>query len=102
MLKPLFNNVMIELIDDFAGIQRADGNEQLQKGVLVEFQLISDHLTASTGHEIQGIEVYTEELRKMIGKVVYYQEYADSGSVIEYDGKKYAMVPFYRLIGFEE
>lgn len=98
MLKPLFNNCLIELIDDAPDVYHGGASENLQKGILRDYQLISDHLTASTGYKIVGLVDYSALLDKYKDKIVYYQQYADSGAVIEKDGKKYALVPFYRLI----
>lgn len=100
MIKPLFNNVLIEVIDEYDGIIRDNENENVQKGVLRAFGLMTDHLTASTGYKISDITEYAEELDKRIDKVVYWQEYADAGSKFDIDGKKYVLVPFYRLIGY--
>lgn len=102
MLTPLFNKCKIEIIDEYAGIQRADGGDNLQKGTLIGFALMVDHLTASTGYRTDGLEGYAEVLDGMVGKTVYWEQYADSGAVIEEDGKRYAFVPFYRLIAVEE
>lgn len=104
MIKPLFNMCKIEIIDDYAGVLRDNKDEQVQKGVLIDFHLSSEHITASTGHSMA--EEFMGDLNSMlkgyVGKTVNYAQYADSGQVIEEDGKKYAYVPFYRLIGVEE
>lgn len=101
MIKPLFNQCLIELVDDYAGVVRSTADERVQKGYLRDYQIIEQHLTTSTGHKIDKLEVYYQELKALVGQLVYYQEYADSGAVFEQDGKKWALVPWYRLIGFE-
>lgn len=101
MIKPLFNQCKIEIIDDYAGVIRNDTDEQVQKGKLESFELYPYHLTASTGWDIELAEI-EQVLLGLLGKVVHYSEYADSGQVIEENGKKYAFVPFYRIIGVEE
>ena len=101
MLIPLFNKCLIKIIDDYENIVRPDTEEHLQKGTLMDFHLVEDHLTASTGYKIQNLEVYERILKDRIGKVVYYEKYADSGSVIEQEDGKYALVPFYRVITVE-
>lgn len=104
MLKPLNNHCKIEIMDDYAGIVRDKADEQTHKGVLRDFALSSQHLTTSTGHaiDLSFIDVMEGELNSWLGKVVYYGEYADTGQVIKEDGKQYAIVPWYRLIGVEE
>lgn len=102
MIRPLNNNCLIEVIDDYAGVIRNTENENVQKGVLRDFCLTSYHLTASTGFKMDDIESVDKFYAKRIDKTVYWQEYADAGSKFDVEGKKYVLVPFYRLIGFEE
>lgn len=100
-IRPLFNQCLIELVDDYAGVVRSTAAERVQKGYLRSFDLIFDHLTTSTGYGFAKSD-YEPRLEALVGQLVYYQEYADSGAVFEQDGKKWALVPWYRLIGFEE
>lgn len=104
MIKPLNNNCLIEVIDDYAGVIRNTDNENVQKGVLRDYAFTPFHLTASTGFDLQQYAKADVQdfYRNNKGKTVYWQEYADAGSKFEVDGKKYVLVPFYRLIGFEE
>jgi hypothetical protein len=102
MIAPLNNNCLVEIIDDNDGLYSGTADENVQKGVLRDFYLIDDHITASAGYQICHTAKYKDKLADLIGKVVYWQEYADAGSKFEIDGKQYALVPFYRLIGFEE
>lgn len=91
-------------MDDYAGIVRNTTEEQTQKGILRSFNITTQHLTTSTGHDIPEnfISAIDQKLASWVGKVVYYGEYADTGQVIKEDGKEYAIVPWYRLIGVEE
>jgi hypothetical protein len=102
MIKPLFNHCLIEVIDDYEGVIRNNQDENVQKGVLRNFSVSRDHLTTSTGYEVQGLIDYAHLLKDMVGKVVYWQEYADTGSKFSIDGTLYVLVPFYRLIGFDD
>jgi co-chaperonin GroES (HSP10) len=102
MLKPLNNHCLIEVIDEYDGIIRDKQNEQVQKGVLRAAEFVADHLTASAGYEITQLVEIANHYDKLVGKTVYWQEYADAGSKFEFDGKKYCLVPFYRLVGYED
>jgi hypothetical protein len=102
VIKPLFNNCLIEVVNEYEGIVGSDKNENVQKGVLRNYTLVKDHLTASTGYSVEGYIEYAEELNKLKDKVVYWQEYADSGSKFDIAGKQYVLVPFYRLLGFDD
>jgi hypothetical protein len=102
MIQPLNNHCLVEVIDEYEGIVGSDKAANVQKGYLRDATLVSDHLTASVGYEIQGIEEYVEILEAFIDKIVYWQEYADVGSKFEIEGKQYVLIPFYRLIGVEK
>lgn len=102
MIKPIFNHVLIEIIDDFDGVIGSDKVENVQKGILRDFDIIADHLTASAGYSIRDVELYNTILRDLVNNVVYWQEYADSGSKFKIDSKEYIIIPFYRLMATEE
>lgn len=102
MIKPLNNNVLVELIDDYEGIVHNNENEQVQKGIVIEAGLYRHHLTASTGYDLGGTEDADALMQFLKGKTVYYEEYSDSGKKFEIKGKRYSLVPFYRLIGYED
>ena len=102
MLKPLFNKCLIEVLSGSENVYVGDTEQNVQKGILINFQLMGDHLTTSTGYSMGGIKQYADALNDLTGKVVYWEQYADSGSILEQEGKKYALVPFYRLIASEE
>jgi hypothetical protein len=103
MIQPFGNYAKIEIIEEYAGIVRNDASEQQHKGILREFDLWPTHLTESGGFGIphDEITVLSDDLTELIGQTVYYQEYADSGRKFEEDGKKYVMVPWYRIYGYE-
>jgi hypothetical protein len=102
MIQPLSNHCLIEVIDEYDGIVGSDKAANVQKGYLRDYGLMSDHLTASTGYKIEIIEDYATAMGKLVGKIVYWQEYADVGSKFEIEGKQYVLIPFYRLIGVEK
>lgn len=101
MIQPLNNNCLIEVIDEYDGIVGSDKANNVQKGVLRDYFIVEDHLTAATGFTIKDTEQYRQWLSKMSGKTVYWQEYADAGSKFTVDGNQFVLVPFYRLIGWE-
>ena len=101
-IQPLFNHCLVEIIDDFAGVIKADNNDGVQKGILRDAWLTSDHVTASTGYEIKDLEEHAHILEYMRGKVVFWQQYAEAGNAINHDDKKYLLIPYYRLIACEE
>ena len=104
MIKPLNNNVLVEIIDEYDGIIRDSQNEQVQKGVVVAYALSPLHMTASTGFDVRAAVSMTElakSVDELVGKTVYWEEYSDTGKKFEQDGKRYSLIPFYRLIGFE-
>jgi hypothetical protein len=102
MIKPLFNNVLIEVMDEFAGLVGGGAGQSFQKGWLRDYALVADHLTMSVGYELENYDEYESELKNLLNRVVYWQEFADSGAKFEIDGKQYVLVPFYRLLGFDD
>lgn len=102
MIKPLNNHCLVEVIKEHSAVLRAETDQQYQKGKLISYGLAPSHLTVSTGFEIEDIDEIQNELTEMVGKTVYWQQYADSGQVFPIDGKKFALIPFYRLVGVEE
>lgn len=102
MIKPLNNMCLIEVIDEFDGIIRNSADEQVQKGVLRAAEFVECHLTASTGYTIPKLQEHADAFTKLVGKVVYWEQYADTGKQFDIAGKRYTLVPFYRLIGFDD
>ena len=106
MLKPLNNNVLVEVITEYGDIIRNDENERMQRGRIIAGNVTDYHLTASSAIALSV--QFQEEIRERfnnaieMGSVVRWQEYADSGQTFEEDGKKYALIPWWRLISIEE
>lgn len=102
--KPANNNVLIEVMRDDDGVSRTDENETMKHGRLVDFRVSSYHLTASAAIELSSMfwQEKTDELEDMVDKIVRWEEYAEGGQTFEKDGKTYALIPWWRLIGFEE
>lgn len=101
MILPLNNNCLVEIIDENEGIIGSDKLQDMQKGILRSITLVPDHLTASAGYAIDNIADYNTRFEKLIGKTVYWEEYSDTGKKFEQEGKKYSLIPFYRIIGYE-
>lgn len=101
-IRPLNNQVLIELVDEYDGILRNTEDEQVQKGVVIEAGLNRHHLTASVGYDLGGTEDADAMMDFLRGKLVYWEEYSDTGKKFEFEGKRYSLVPYYRLIGYEE
>lgn len=103
--KPLNNNVLIEVIREDDGVSRTDANESMKCGRLIEYSAITAHITASAGFNIAN-SITTEELSQylanLVGKTVRWEEYAEGGQTFEEDGKTYALIPWWRLISYEE
>lgn len=104
MIQPFGNFAKIEVIEEYAGIVRNDASEQQHKGILRAATVAQDHLTESGGFTMapENTAMYADKLAQLSGKVVYYQEYADSGRKFEEAGRKFVMIPWYRIYGYEE
>lgn len=100
---PLGNNVLVEVLDDYAGVTRNNENESQKKGKVVDFNVERYHLTASAAVEFDDSFIVEksaqlDELTKS-GAVVYWEEFANEGQSFEQDGKQYAYVAWWRLLG---
>lgn len=104
MIKPFMNNCLIEIIREDDGISRADENETKNKGTLLDFSIAPFHLTASSGYQITDneFEKIGFRLTQSKGKMVRWEEFAEGGQTFEEDGKSYALIPWWRIIGIEE
>jgi len=102
--KPLNNNVLIEVLRDDDGVSRTDENESMKYGCLVSFSQSKYHLTASAATEFtdEFLLAYSVRLQNMQGKIVRWEEFAEGGQTFEEDGKTYALIPWWRLISYEE
>lgn len=102
-LTPLNNHVILEVVDEYAGIVRNQDNEQGKKGVLVDFNVSALHITASSVGVIPEAycEVLAKELAALRGQTVYYQEYSDSGKKLKVGNKEYVQVYFWQLTSIE-
>lgn len=103
MIKPMNNHCLIEVIDEYEGVV-GSGGQQMQKGVLRDVAVTGMHLTASTGlvWTPELTRTISTELKYLVGQTVYWEEYSDMGKQFDIEGKKYVLIAFYRIIGFEE
>lgn len=102
--KPLNNNVLIEVLRDDIVVARSDENESMKYGKLIEFSVSDYHMTASAGVQLSSNFINWEKtlLRSAVGKIVRWEEFAEGGQTFKEGGKTYALIPFWRLISFEE
>jgi hypothetical protein len=101
--RPLNNNVLIEVMREDDGVSRTDENESMKYGKLIDFSLSRHHLTASAALQFTDddvVEIATS-LNVIKGKIVRWEEFAEGGQTFIEDGKTYALIPFWRLIGAE-
>lgn len=106
MLKAVNDYFLIEHIEDqWAG--GVDPEEGVRKGRVVD---ISDFNTYFGSHTFYfDRTVMDEELLKkihdkyktLIGKIVYWPQLSESGTIIEYDGKKYIFMKWASVMAYE-
>lgn len=102
--KPLNNNALVEVQRDYDGVSRTDDNESMKYGMLVDFHITNMHLTASAALKFDSMD-YKQQydvLKELMGKIVRWEEFAEGGQTFEEDGKTYALIPWWRLIGYSE
>lgn len=101
--KPLNNNVLIEVMRDDDNVSRTDQSESMKFGRLIDFHVEPYHLTASAAIQFDNgyLAGQQDELRRLIGRIVRWEEFAEGGQTFEEDNKIYALIPWWRLIGVQ-
>lgn len=101
--RPLGNNCLIEVIQDYEGVSRNDESESMKYGKLVAFSTSGYHLTASSAFKFdEWTPANLGWLESLVGKIVRWEEFAEGGQTFKEDGKTYALIPWWRLIGYED
>lgn len=102
--RPLGNNVLIEVQREYDGVSRADENESLKVGRVVNYRVFGYHLTASAAIKFEDgfAKEMAMQLDELIGELVRWEEFAEGGQTFTEDGKLYALVPWWRLISFTD
>lgn len=102
--KPLNNNVLIEVQREYDGVSRADENESMSYGIVRDWSINRYHITASAAiaFENDDFDMMLGNLADLNGKVVRWEEFAEGGQTFVEDGKTYALIPWWRLIGYEQ
>jgi hypothetical protein len=101
--KPLNNNVLVEIIDPYHGVARNGTGESHKEGRIIDFAIAKYHITASAaicfGDDF--IESKSQELAgySKNGSLVLWEEFANEGQELKKNGKTYALIPWWRLIG---
>lgn len=103
MYKPLFNTVLVEIKEDkwarASGNDDNIGGEAFREGVLIEFGMLVNTSDYPLGDG--AIFELSDALETTIGKTVIWNEGHEAGTVFEEDGKKYALLYWWDLRGFE-
>lgn len=103
--KPLNNNVLIEITREYDAVVRTEEDESHSVGIVRDFSIVPYHLTASAALRFQQPDDYyaiTKDLDYLVGKTVRWEQYAEGGQTFVQDGKTYAFVPWWRLLGIME
>ena len=102
--KPFNNNVLIEVIRQDDGVSRTDENETRNRGKVLAVAVSGLHLTASAAlvfNEDMYIGI-DSKVRELVGRIVRWEEFAEGGQTFQEDGKTYALIPWWRIISYEE
>lgn len=104
MVKPTGNNVLVEVTREYASVSHSSENEDMQSGILVDWHVAQYHLTASAAIKFtpEFVDNMNIDLSSLSGKEVRWEQYAEGGQTFEEDGKTYALVPWWRLIAYED
>lgn len=102
LTKPLNNNILIEVLRTDSDVSVADDNARLQFGKIVDVSTSQHHITASSFGVFDKEFLDAVRAALTIDKVVRWEEFAEGGQTFKEDGKTYALIPWWRLISYEE
>lgn len=106
-LVPVNDNFLVEHIEDqWAG--GIDPEEGIRRGRVVD---ISDFMTYFGSHTYyfdssmmneEVLQKVHDKYKAWVGKIVYWPERSESGTIIEHEGKKYIFMKFASIMGIEK
>lgn len=102
--KPFGNMALVEITREYEGVSRAtDDSESQSVGILRDFSLGQYHVTASAAIQFdqEFLASSMATLEGLIGKTVRWEQFAEAGQTFQEDGKTYALIPWWRIIGVE-
>lgn len=104
-LKPLNNHALVEIQREYTEVVRYNKDEVLQRGTVINVNFSNYHITGMGGMRIlesdAEYKALTAELDSLVGCTVMWSEGTEAGTIFKHEGKEYALIPFWRLIGFE-
>lgn len=101
MFKPMFNKVLVEIDDkESTWGKSSDGNiggVVYREGKLLEIGILID--TQEYGILVEEMG---NELSELVGKNIMWHEGHEAGTVFEENGKKYALIYWFDIIGVRD
>lgn len=101
MYKPLFNKVLVEVNDQDAkwgsGNNDNIGGEVYREGKLIE----TGQYFATADYPVRPEEV-VPLVESLLGKTIMWHEGHEAGTVFEENGKKYALIYWWDVIGVKD
>lgn len=107
-LKPLNDNILVELKNKYGRFGVPDELEGYQSGVVLEvpegFPYFSSHAWTfeNSLNDTETVKDVVSYYKNLVGRTVYWEQLSDQGVTIEFEGKKYALIKFTKLIALEE
>lgn len=99
-LKPLNDNVLVELINDNNGLSLGtDATDSIQKGVVVE---TPDTSFLSTQSWVITDNRAIDPIKLLEGKTVFWRQYSEKEATFEIDSKTFALIRITDLVAVEE
>lgn len=99
-LKPLNDNVLVELINDNNGLSLGtDATDSIQKGLVVEIPRTS---FISTQSWVITDNRAIDSIMLLEGKTVFWRQYSEKEATFDVDNKTYALIRITDLVAVEE
>lgn len=95
-LKPLLDNILVE-VDKLVGYEEL--SESVQNGIVAGVPVTPQYISGNGWIlEVEGVV----DLESMVGKRVYWKQFADKESTVEEGDKVYALIRISDLVAVED
>ena len=106
MYKPKFNKVLVEIDDADAQWGKSSESNPLtdafREGKVVELGELLFGFGDTARLNQDTLEVIADSVKKLVGKQIMWHEGHEAGTVFEENGKKYALIYWWDIIGEKE
>lgn len=105
MYQPKNNHILVEINDKEAAWGSSEGDKfsvAYREGTVIDWNVTTPVIAANMVHEFTDVQEISDYLSTLNGKSVMWNEGHEAGTVFEHEGKKYALIYWWDIIGIKE